>query len=393
MTPRRTRVLFVMMQMAMGGSERLVLNLARHLDRSRFEPSIAWLHGERALPEFEELGIPLHFVPKRSRVDVGAMRRLAAIVRANGIDVVNAHHFMPFFYAWGGSRIAGRARLFYTEHSEADVLHVRGRWPRIAHYLVRWSDGAIGVSERVSRMLCRHFRLDPSSVETITNGVDLEAFRPDATVRADVRRTLGLAADDVVIGHVANFRRNKNHRFLLEAFAEAVRNRPRLKLLLLGQGFEGDPENSRPEAVRFIERAGLQSSVQLLGYRPDVENVLRALDVFCLVSYKEGLPLSVIEAMATSLPVVATDIDGLRDVVHPDVNGLLVTPDDVAGLAGTLARLADDPALRRQMGEAGGQVAREKYSLARCVRETEALFLSAVSGRAAAAAARESQVA
>lgn len=365
-----------MIQMAMGGSERLIFNLVRNLDRRRFEPSIAWFAPEQPLREFEDLQVPLHYVPKRRRIDWSTMRRLAAVIREQRIDVVNAHHFLPFFYAYYGAKIANRARLVYTEHSQADVLNIPRKWQAIGRYLVRSSEGAIGISDAVSRTLESHLRLEPQSVHTIENGVDVELFGEGSTSRCDVRQQLGLSAADIVIGHVANFRRNKNHLFLLRAFREVVRERPDVKLVLVGTGQHGDAENSEPDVARFIQSNGLSHSVRMLGYRADVHELLRGLDVFCLVSYKEGLPLSLIEAMASGLPVIGTDIDGIRPVIEAEANGLLAAPDDVSGLVSALNRLIGDAQLRERMGEAARQAARHKYSLARCVQQTQDLFLS-----------------
>jgi glycosyltransferase involved in cell wall biosynthesis len=100
----------------------------------------------------------------------------------------------------------------------------------------------------------------------------------------------------------------------------------------------------------------------MLGYRSNVHDLIRMLDVFCLVSYKEGLPLSLIEAMASGLPVVGTDIEGIRAVIEPETNGLVAPPDEVAVLARALNRLIAEPALRRRMGQASRRLAVEKYS-------------------------------
>jgi glycosyltransferase involved in cell wall biosynthesis len=149
-----------------------------------------------------------------------------------------------------------------------------------------------------------------------------------------------------------------------------------VKLLLVGQGFDGDAENSEPDVARYIREHGIEGPVRMLGYRPDVPDLLRAIDVFCLVSYKEGLPLSVIEAMACGLPVVATNIEGLRDVVRPGINGVLVDPDDTAILADVLMSLAADPNLRHVLGERGRRIAQDRYSFARCLSQTESLLLA-----------------
>ena len=377
----KIRVLFAMLQMGMGGSERLIYNLVKNLDRRVFDPSIAWFMNEQPLKEFEELGVPLHYVAKRRRIDPGAMHRFGMIVREHGIDVVNAHHFMPFFYAYYGSKIAG-ARLVYTEHSEADILAAGGKWRRLGGFLLRRTDAAVGVSEKVSSTLRSHFGVAPDHLHTIENGVDVELFSPNLVQRTRLRQHLGFSPQDRVIGHVANFRRNKNHMFLLRGFRDLLRRRSDVKLVFIGQGTAGDPENSEPEVVRFVESEGLCGSVHLLGYQSNVQDLLQTLDAVCLVSYKEGLPLSLIEAMASGLPVIGTDIEGIRGVVQRDVNGLLVIPDDVAGLTDALDRMISDEALRRRMGQASQRLANEKYSLSRCLQQTQDLFQALASGQA-----------
>lgn len=389
----RIRVLFVMIQMAMGGSERLILNLVRNLDRRVFEPSVAWFEQEQPLDEFSALDVPLHYVPKQPGFDWRVARRLSRIIREQRIDVVNAHHFMPFFYAWYGAKVGNRAGLVYTEHAEADVVAVNGKWQAIGRWLLQRSDAAVGVSDRVSAALTSHFRLDPGAVHTIENGVDVDLFTEDQPRRAQLRSDLGFSHDHVVIGHVANFRRNKNHVFLLRAFRELVARRPEARLVLAGKGIAGDSENSEPDVLRFIESNGLSESVRVLGYRANVQELLGVLDVFCLVSYREGMPLSLIEAMAAGLPAIGTDVAGIRDVIKPDGNGQLVPPDDVPALAAALERLIDDGALRRDMGRTARQLAVEKYSLKRCVHETQRAFISLVPDRPSAERVGHSTVA
>lgn len=378
----RINVLFLMIHMiGMGGSERLILNLLRKLDRRIFAPSVGSFIEGPPLKEFAELGIPMHLIPKVKRFDWNAIRQVGRIIREHRIDIVNAHHFMPFVYAYYGTRIANRAALVYTEHSESDVLSATGRW-RIAGSCLLRSCQAIGVTERVSRTLTSHFRLHPEKVHTIRNGVDVELLGLAVEKRERARQRYGFGPKDILIGQVANFRRNKNHLFLLNAFREVARQRSDTKLVFVGEG-TADPDNSEPAVMAYIRDHGLSDRVHLLGYQPDVTDLLGMMDVFCLVSYREGLPLSLLEAMAAGLPAVGTNIEGIRGVIQPEVNGLMVAPDDVPDLALALRRLVTDADLRRRMGAASRQIANEKYTLQRCVAETKQLFLSLSSCRSA----------
>jgi glycosyltransferase involved in cell wall biosynthesis len=216
----------------------------------------------------------------------------------------------------------------------------------------------------------------------VENGVDLSRFGDGGPTRADVRARIGLNPADIVIGQVANFRHNKNHLFMLRAFQRAFAGRNDVKLVFIGQGFEDDTENSQPAIEFFVREHRLVQQVKFLGYRADVHELLRAFDVFGLVSYKEGLPLSVIEAMAAGLPVLVTDIEAMKGIVQQGVNGSLVTPDDVEGLASAMGGLVADAALRQRMGKQGRELAHGRYSFARCLSQTEELLASAASRHA-----------
>lgn len=370
------RVLFLMIQMQMGGAERMILDLARSLDRRVFAPAVAWFVEDSPLADFEELGIPLFHIPKGPGFDWKAMREIAGIVESERIDLVNAHHFMPLVYAFYATKLARRVRLVYTDHSEADVRSASGFWRAVGTGLLAWSDAAVGVSPAVARALRSQFFLRSKRVHVIENGVDLARFGSGETDAADLRPRYGLSPSDVVVGIVANLKKNKNHLFLLRAFQEVRRCTPCAKLIIVGQGFPGDPQGSEREIVEYMAANGMQDCVRLLGHQRNVPELLQVMDVFCLVSYKEGLPISLIEAMASGLPVIGTDIDGIRDVIDPGVNGWLVVPDNVGALVESLGRLVSDADLRRATGEASRRLAAARFSLRRCVSATEALFVS-----------------
>lgn len=375
----RINVLFVIMQMGMGGSERLVHNLALHLDRKAFNPSIAWFKGDRALKDFEDLGVPLYHVPKKDGFDFQAMRRLAGTIREHRIDIVNAQHFMPTVYSYYGSRAANAKRLLYTLHSEWELDRIPPKWVAIGRYLFRGID-FIGVAPKVSAAAREKFNLDPARVHTIRNGVDLAAFSREGE-RHQLRKGLGLNEEDKVIGIVANFKSVKNHIFLLKAFRELVKSRGEARLLLVGQGFKGDDDDTEEEIRGFIAENGLGAKAIILGYRKDVPELMQAMDIFCLTSHKEGLPISLIEAMASGLAVVGTDVEGIRDVIHHDRNGLLVESGGVEGLRAALQSLIENDLLRQRFARESRRTATQEYSLKRCVNEYQDLFMAIAGAR------------
>ena len=366
-----------MMQMEMGGSERLVHNLALKVDRTLFRPSIAWFFGDRVLREFKDLGIPLYHIPKLKRFDFSTMQKLGTIIRENNIHIINAHHFMSMVYSFYGCKIKNDTKLIYTEHSKWEIEQIPWKWRKIGSYLLKHSDGAVGINSEVTKLMKNAFKLFPSKAITIMNGVNLKSFASN-NKNSKLRTELGIAKNVKIIGMIANLKKIKNHIFLLKAFAELVKEYKNVKLLLIGQGFDGDKENSEAEIQHFINNQGLKNSVMLLGYRSDISSLLEIMDIFCLTSFKEGLPISLIEAMAAGLPVVGTDVEGIRNVIIHDKNGYLVPVDDKKSLKNSLLTLLQNESLRDKMGRESRVLAIQTYSLNSCINQYQDLFMSAI---------------
>lgn len=366
-----------MPQMAMGGSERLVYNLALKLDRSRFNPSVAWFVGDEALCEFKDLQIALYHVPKTKRFDVSTMLRLHRIIKDNDIDVVNAQHFMPGIYSYYGCKIKENRSLIFTAHSQWEIDEIPWKWKIMGTYLLNRMDASVGVSREVSNCIQQMFKTDARQIVTIENGVDIDALSPKDEVDG-LKHSLGISENERVVGVVANFRKIKNHLFLLQAFAKLLESFRNVRLLLVGRGFIGHADNTEEELRRFVNENHLAQNVLFLGYRSDIPKLLNVMDVFCLPSFNEGLPISLIEAMAAGLPIVGTNVDGIKDLVIPNRTGLLVDLGDVDGLVSALDALITNDGLRERMGNESRKRATNAYSLRRCIDEYEKLFLSLV---------------
>src|ERR1700690_1273656 len=249
----KINILFLTVQLeTIGGSERLIYDLASNLDRDMFNPYVAWLSGDKPLKEFTELGIPLLHIPKIKRFDVTAMQKVKDVVKRNDIHIVNAHHFMPMLYSYYGCKVGNHKKLLYTEHSQWEIQQIPWKWGKIGTRLLSKSDGAVGVNAAVSKEIQNKFKMGTNKVFTILNGVDIKSFEVKSD-EGQLKAALGLSANDVVIGIVANFRRVKNHIFLLRAFYKLCQEHKNVKLLIVGEGYADDAENSEQELLTFIK--------------------------------------------------------------------------------------------------------------------------------------------
>ena len=294
-----------------------------------------------------------------------AYRALVALFRAERPDLVHAHMPISGFLARIAARAAGVPRVAYTGHGF--WFNAPGAVPcRAVGFAMEWlaarcTDVFMTVSAEEAAD-ARRLGISGSAL-AVGNGRDPALFHPDPDARAAVRRALGVDEDRVVALAVSRLVRHKGYPELAQA-AHAV---PDLELWVAGERLASDRGE---DMAALLAESGLGGRLRLLGYRTDVPALMAAADIFVLPSHFEGLPMSVIEAMLTGLPVVASDIRGPREQVVHEKTGLLVPPGDCADLAAALARLAADPALRARMGAAGRARAMELYDEARVTART-----------------------
>jgi glycosyltransferase involved in cell wall biosynthesis len=288
-------------------------------------------------------------------------RGLVALFRREKPDLVHAHMPISGFLARLAAARTGVPCIAYTCHGF--LFNQPAPWPRrAASFAMEWLAGRVTdifttvSTEEAADARRLHIARHAMAVG---NGRDPAIFRPDPTARAAIRAALGVADGTVVVVAVSRLVRHKGYPELLAA----MRDIP-AELWVVGERLTSDHgEDLEP----YFAGAGLRPRLRRLGYRSDVPAILAAADIFVLPSHFEGLPMSVIEAMLTGLPVVATDIRGPREQVVPGQTGLLVPPATVAPLADALRALATDPALRARMGDAGRTRAMALYDEAAIV--------------------------
>ncbi|HEX2940151.1 MAG TPA: glycosyltransferase family 4 protein [Rhodopila sp.] len=311
--------------------------------------------------------IPVPFVRRVSPLEhIRAFRALVAILRAEKPDIVHAHMPISGFIARTAARIAGVPHVAYTCHGFL-FNHASSSWPRRALSLVmewvaaRYTDIFLTVSEAEARD-ARRLRI-ASHAQAVRNGRSPAVFHPDPAARARIRAELGVPEDRVVVIAVSRLVWHKGYPEL----AQAMRSAPEAELWVVGQRLDTD---RGPDMEAVLRGAGLGSRLRMLGYREDIPALLAAADIFALPSRFEGLPMSVIEAMLTGLPVVATSVRGPDEQVIEGVTGLKVPAGDAAALGVALRRLTRDPALRTAMGEAGRESALDRYDEAKVLART-----------------------
>lgn len=342
--------------LTVGGAEVLAARLVRRL-RDRYRFVFACLDQLGTLgEELRAEGFVVEVFDRRPGIDARCMRRLQRFWRREKVELVHAHQYTPFFYALAARGLRRRPPALFTEHGRWFPDYPRRKRIVFNRLMLRRRDRVVAVGDSVRRALVENEGIPDNRIQRIYNGVDFSAFRGAPMERAALRKRLGFALDDLLIVQVARLDPLKDHATAIRAIRRVAAQRANARLVLVGEG----PERETIEAE--IKRRGVQPHVRLLGLRSDVADLLHASDLFLLTSISEGIPVTLIEAMAAGLPIVSTDVGGVTEVVDRGATGLLAPSGDDAALAEAIFRLADDPGLCRQMGQCARERARAVFS-------------------------------
>jgi glycosyltransferase involved in cell wall biosynthesis len=354
-----------------GGAERVALELAAGADPTRFRRSLCVTRPPFDVPSsaaavnYERLvdeGIGLLVLNRRGRFDVRSWRRLVSYVRSQRVDVIHAHKFGSNVWA----ALLGRALRVPVVIAHEHTWSFEGE--RLRRLLDRWvvarfSDAVIAVSEADRSRMISTVKMPSSRVVLIPNGISWPADSDPHVVRNE----LGIDPDAPVLAMTAVLRPQKAIDVILGAMAILGRTYPNVRLLLVGPG---ESRDLRAAAARL----GVADAVSFMGPRRDVADVLAGANVGVLSSDFEGSPLAVLEYMAAGLPVVATDVGGLPQMVQHGSTGFLVPPRDPGALAASVGRLLDDPVLARSMGERGRARQQRDFSTETMVKHVSDLY-------------------
>jgi glycosyltransferase involved in cell wall biosynthesis len=357
--------MFLINNMTVGGAEMLLDQLIRRLNRARFAPELCCMR------ELGELGEPLRDVAPaychvlKHKFDFRVLPRLVRLLRRRRIDaVVTVGAGDRMFW---GRLAARRARVPVV----ISALHSTG-WPdrigRLNRMLTPLTDAFVGVASSHGTYLVEKERFPAERVVVIPNGVDTERFIPR---RRDSSRLeqLRIPHDAKTVGLVAVLRPEKNHELFLRAASLVRKQVPEAHFVLVGDG----PERAALE--RLTGELGLGASVHFLGARRDVAELLPLFDVFALTSKIEASPVSILEAQACGVPVVATRVGSIPESVIDGETGLLVKSEDVDGMAAAITRILQVPSLGRSLGAAAREFVAEHRSLEAMVNGYEELIM------------------
>jgi glycosyltransferase involved in cell wall biosynthesis len=367
--PPRHSVLHIIDSLDLGGAQEALENLVRFRDQSRFDIEVASMHRHGVYSDrIRALGVPVHSLSPNKFIPLYVPRLVALILRRR-FDIVHCHLTWANLIAKPLARMCGVRLLFNHDQTNEKFRRSGGArfiWDKLAN---RLSTHVFAVSKTIADFLVSHEGVPASKVSIVHNGIDLDRFPFRSWPDKSLRSKWGFADGDFVVGGVGRLHPQKNFRLFLEVARAMHDTHPRLRFIIAGDG----PE--RAELQRLASNFALDGTVRFLGFVPDTSELFPALDVLMMTSDYEGLPMTLLEAMACGATALCSEVDGIGEIITDGATGFLATPGDCASFCRQLVRILDAPELcARVSGKARNLVA-ENFSAQRMTAFVESAYL------------------
>lgn len=353
-------ILFVIANAEFSGAERQLLLLASHLDKTKFEAEVCCLEGEGTFTEeVIKAGLPLHIIKRRRSFDIGRLIRLTKLIKQKKYQIVHS-------FTWSANQYTRLARLFVrfklvSGERGRDLIPINIE--NIIDSLLYCLSDCIVFNSSIQSQKYRHRN---SSIRVIQNGIDLNKFQNNKL--NNIKSSLGLSKESIVIGTVGNFTAHKNFEMFVKVCEKVIFSDYNIHFVAIGDG------RNKDHYAELIKQRKIESKLTLVGRIKNIEKVIHDLDVFLLTSTWEGMPNVILEAMASGVTVIATNVDGCKEIIRDGVNGYLVDVDDVENMVSRIMLLLNNMALRQKIIHNGLQTIQSKFLLEKMVNAYESVY-------------------
>jgi glycosyltransferase involved in cell wall biosynthesis len=372
---KRINILHIRDGIGIYGAERVILTLAKHMDKEKFNFMLLCMshkdgRSKELITRARELGIHVIPINVNGRLDFSAIAKIRRIIKQNKVMVCHAHDYKSVFYTLVAAVNLG-VKLVATAHgSTRDSLVKRIYLSITEQYLYKFFDKIIAVSEDIRKQL-KKYHVKQHKIDVIQNGIDFSLI--NAKSRAIDDEYMPISAGRKVFGVIGRLFPDKGHRFFLEAFSIVLKRYSHIMGVIVGDG------PGRDEIIRKVREMRLDNHIYVCGEKSDMKAVYNHLDYLVIPSLREGLPYVLLEAMACSIPVLATAVGEIPALIEDGVNGHLVAPGDADALAARMMELLVNTSKSKDMAKKAHSLVEKKYSAEKMAKSTEVLYTKMMS--------------
>lgn len=335
------------------GPARQVANLLNGLEKSHYDYSLVAVSGAEVIGAVTNQGVKINRIRQKEASGFKLVKALRKLIRYEKPDMLHIHSRPgDFAAAWAGKR--EKKNMVYSVRTDATptLIDRLFKLPMFSHIIAQ--------SQSINRVL-ELANISPYKRTLIPGSVDSERFKPTKEAKQGFLTEFGIRGDGPVLGIAARLAHNKGHTVLFGALPTVIAKFPGARLLVFGQG------PAQKDLMKEVARRGMEKYVKFAGHRPDLEHVLPYLDLYIHPALEEGMGVVLMEASACGIPIIATRIGGIPDIVRDRFNGYMVKPGDYPGLARHIVDLLEDTDQFRLFGKTGREIAVESFSIDRMV--------------------------
>jgi len=364
----KIKILQTIRQGKIGGGETHLLDLVDHLDKKRFESVVLSFTDGEMITRLNEMGIKNYVIHTERPFDIFTWGKVKELIKKENIDIVHAHGTRACSNSYSSAKSLGRP-LIYTVHGWSFHPNqkplIRTFRQKTEAFLCNRADVNICVSRSNEEDGINLLDLKNSVV--INNGINLNKFNPEHDF-SDVRKEFHISTKTTLIGYIVRLTEQKDPLTLIRAIKIVTDKEKNIKFLIVGSG------DLKEATVKLAEELKVSQYIVFQDFRTDVPAILKAVDIYCLPSLWEGLPIGLLEAMAMNKAIVASAVDGTKGLIKTGENGLLVNPRNPQQLAEAILLLHHDEDLRNSLGYNAGRTIKDHYNVKKMTTEVENIY-------------------
>ncbi len=367
----KEKILEIIATANIGGGSKHLLYLLKEFPYDRYEPIVICSDDGPLVSDLKNLNIQVELIDIfKYKLGFKLISIFQDFIRRNGVKYVHLHGTRSGYFG-GLAAQSENAKSIYTAHvlsfNKLGNPIKKLIYNKIERKIIKMVDKVITVAYVDRDIIINKNFAGPEKIVTINNGVDLDYYSKNGG-NLDLKKSFNIPEKNIVITMVARFVPQKGINYFIDTIPQVIKKHPDTTFLLVGDGFLFE------KMKRYAERLKVSKYVRFLGIRQDIQQILSFTDIFLLTSLWEGLPLTLLEAMSMSIPVISSEVNGTPELIKNGTNGYLIQPKDIKDFVNKLNYLIENPIFRNLMGENGRKIAEERYGIDLMIKKTYDLY-------------------
>ncbi|MFJ7937159.1 glycosyltransferase [Peribacillus sp. NPDC096622] len=371
----KIKIMHIINSFSLAGAEKLVFDIALKIDKQKYEVYVCAIGSstnkeleKKIKSELEDNSIRIFSIDKKPKNNrISTIFKLTKIIRENQMDIIHTHCPSPDFYGRIAARITRVKRVYTTIHNTAGYSRI------FEKAIGKFTKGYIAISEQVKRYMVEDLNISEEKISLVPNGIDVQKYSASSIEIDSYKKSLGLQSKDIVITNIGRVTEQKGQIYLIRSIKKVKEKYSNIKVLIIGNK---DLDKSLYNKLQtYVIKEGLEKNVIFLGDRSDIPELLKITDIFVFPSLYEGFSLVTLEVIASSTPIIATDVGSIREIVTHNKNGLIIPPRDSEAISENILTLLDNPLLSKSMATTGNIDLMARFSIDQTTKKLEEIYM------------------